>query len=183
MDLSASNAGADKGKEEAVAAMHATPLNAEARAALAARERRRQTMRTLLEAEAEELPPTIPFDTITPEVQEYDGDDIDDILSDPGQIDDEEQDYEGDEQEQGEPDLRTYFSQWDLAPGDQIALCRTYANHLSAAMRPKTRGPYKKRLRVTSAEKDVPDAPVAPQKRAARGWRNLNKPYIAPRRF
>lgn len=155
----------DKGKDEVI--------NFEESAA-AARAKRQQSLRNLVAVE--ELPPTIP---ISDDVEVYEGDDIDDVLSDPGQIDDEEQDYEG--EEDGEPDLRSYFSQWDLAPGDQIALCRTYANHLSAAMRPKTRGPYKKRQRAGGA--DVPDAPVAPQKRTARGWRNLTKPYVAPRRF
>lgn len=34
-----------------------------------------------------------------------------------------------------EPDLRTYFSEFDLTPHQQIAMCRTYANYLTQQLR------------------------------------------------
>lgn len=36
-----------------------------------------------------------------------------------------------------QPDLGWYFSNWDISPKGQIALCRTFANYLSAKL-PKT---------------------------------------------
>lgn len=111
--------------------------------------------RALLKA-GEELPPTVPYDG---EYGEWGNDEV--YLSDPEGDEPMEEEEEGDDL--GEPDLRSYFAQWGLAPGDQIALCRTYANHLSAALRPATRGPYKKKRTAEDAE-DVPDAPVKPRK-------------------
>lgn len=162
MELSKSQAEIDTGADQ-VAQMRTGGPSAEMRAAW---------------AREKSLPPTIPLEYgEDPEVQIYDGDEVDEFEE--SNMEEMEEGEEGFE----EPDLRSYFANWQLSAGDQIALCRTYANHLSAALRPKTRGQYKKRPRVPSAEEDVPSAPVAPSKTGGRGWKNLNKPYRAPRRF
>ena len=41
--------------------------------------------------------------------------------------------------EEDGPDLGAYFSQFDLAWSEEAAVCRTYANYLTARNRPPTR--------------------------------------------
>jgi len=43
-----------------------------------------------------------------------------------------------------EPNLEEYLGFFGLPDVQQIAICRTYANYLSAKSKPTTRGPYKK---------------------------------------
>lgn len=43
-----------------------------------------------------------------------------------------------DDDEEGVPDLQSYFSKFDLPPQSVIAMCRTYANSLAATQRAQT---------------------------------------------
>lgn len=56
----------------------------------------------------------------------------------------EDSDPEEDPSDAGDPDLAVYFGAYGLPTHSQIAICRTYANHLAARVR-ATRGPGKKR--------------------------------------
>lgn len=63
-----------------------------------------------------------------------------------------EEEYSEDPEDVGAPDVQTYLKQFGLSNQQEIAICRTYANMLSAKVRSVPRGPYKKRSRTSQRD-------------------------------